>query len=700
MRAAVAMLLVALAPLAARGSATVVVRAGDPSPFGLPFSQFSDAALDDHGRIAFVGGSTALFRLTPSGPVRLVAAGDTLLNQPIAGVSSAALSSACVAFRVLFVGGGVAIARQCGSSTTFVAEVGSLAPNGERFAGFTGDVAVGAGGRVAFVGVLEDGTSVLVLVEADGTLHEITHTTAQSPAGGTLSSLRLIGIAASGRVGFRAAVSSGPDGLFYGDETSIRKIAVAGDASPTGGAFTSVSFAAVNDAETWTFRGQFADGRENGVFRVSTAGTFASPITAVAVTGDATPVGGTYGDFPNSIIPAINSSGTIAFRAVVKGGPDHVSAGVFVAPPGGAIEGPVVVGRPSPIGNLARLRSVAIADDGGVVFRASLEGSPGVFRAFGGQVDRLAMLEDATDLGRGFRYTDAFAADSSDTPILLGVREGVFITAGGGSLETVAKLDERTPLKGRWAGFDQPDAGGGRIVFGGSVESGHAGEGLFAIGPRGRPTIVAASGRRVAKSITAIDFFSSPIDELARPGVLGPWVAFQTALGGGLGTGIVFTGGAGLRMLVHQGQKAPGGGTYAQFGTPTVARGGHVVFVATDSAGSGVYETGAGGGRSANVIAASGNETGTRLGGCSGGSSGCVFRAFDTPSAGPAGIAFHATLEQSHEGVFLIRGGCIMALAGTGDVDPAGAKLRTFAGVGVAGDTVVFRAIVVDGAGG
>jgi len=159
------MLLVALAPLPARGSATVVVRAGDMSPLGLPFSQFSDAALDDRGRIAFVGGSTALFRWTPGGIVHLAAAGDTLLNQRVAGVSVAAVSGACVAFRVLFVGGAVAIARQCGSATTFVAELGFPAPNGGRFAGFADDVAAGAGGRVALIGVLDDGTSVLILVD-------------------------------------------------------------------------------------------------------------------------------------------------------------------------------------------------------------------------------------------------------------------------------------------------------------------------------------------------------------------------------------------------------------------------------------------------------------------------------------------------------------------------------------------------------
>src|SRR5205807_5169113 len=134
-------------------------------------------------------------------------------------------------------------------------------------------------------------------------------------------------------------------------------------------------------------------------------------------------------------------------------------------------------------------------------------------------------------------------------------------------------------------------------------------------------------GRRVGRSVAAIDFFSSPLDELARPGVLGPWVAFQTALGGGLSTGIVFAGGAGMHMVAHQGQKAPGGGTYSAFGTPTVARGGHVAFVAVGGDGTAVYESGAGGARSATVLAATGSETGTRLAGCaSAGTPSCVFR--------------------------------------------------------------------------
>jgi hypothetical protein len=152
-----------------------------------------------------------------------------------------------------------------------------------------------------------------------------------------------------------------------------------------------------------------------------------------------------------------------------------------------------------------------------------------------------------------------------------------------------------------------------------------------------------------------------------------------------------------MHMVAHQGQKAPGGGTYAGFGTPTVARGGRVAFVALGADGTALYESGAGGARTATLLAATGSETGTRLAGCASAGTSCVFRGFDTPSAGPAGIAFHATLEQSHEAVFLIRGRCITALAATGDADPAGAKFRTFGGVGVAGDTVAFRAIIVGG---
>ncbi|HJQ74965.1 MAG TPA: hypothetical protein VJ814_08770, partial [Gaiellaceae bacterium] len=84
----------ALLALAAGASAEmrVVARIGDASPLGLPFSRFSEAAIDDRGRIAFVGASTVLFERTSAGIVHLLGAGDALDGREIAGVGPPALA--------------------------------------------------------------------------------------------------------------------------------------------------------------------------------------------------------------------------------------------------------------------------------------------------------------------------------------------------------------------------------------------------------------------------------------------------------------------------------------------------------------------------------------------------------------------------------------------------------------------------------
>src|SRR5207247_702023 len=79
-------------------------------------------------------------------------------------------------------------------------------------------------------------------------LGEVTRTGALSPAGGAFTSLRVIGVAGAGTVAFRGAVTSGPDGLFSWDGSALGRIAVVGDASPAGGAFTSVGLGTLTDA--------------------------------------------------------------------------------------------------------------------------------------------------------------------------------------------------------------------------------------------------------------------------------------------------------------------------------------------------------------------------------------------------------------------------------------------------------------------
>ncbi len=680
MRGAALLLGLALAGRVADAAPTVVVRAGDPSPLGFPFSRFSDAALDDRGRVSFVGSSTVLFQRAGGGIARIVGAGNAVEGHELAGVGTPALGAECLAFRAGFVGGGAGIFRQCGGTIGSVAVTGQAAPGGGTFVGFADEVANGAGGRVAFTAVLDDASSCIVLIDGDGTPHDVVRTGRFSPAGGTYTTIHLIGVSATGRVAFRGITSGGPDGLFYWDRTDLRKFVVVSEPSQVGSTFKTVGLATMNDAETWTFRAALADGR-SGVFRGSSAAVIA--VTPLAISGAPTPIGGTFKDFPSSLVPVINTGGLVAFRATVEGA--SFTSGLFVALPDGTLVKVAAVGEPTAAGVLARLRELALADDGGTVFRASLTGgTQGLFLAAGGSVDRLAVVGDATDAGTGFRFGDASVRTTAAAAVFVGTREAVFQATAPGTVRAVATLGQPTPLKGRYAAFDQPASGGSRTVFGASIQEGRAGEALLVVGRR-NAIVLAKNGDKVGKAGKLLDFFSNPLDDLARPGVSPAGVAFQTGLGGGRGgaaSGIILWSGGELRAMAREGQKAPGGGKYRTFGTPAAVSPGGVAFVGLAHANeTGMFRVGGG---VARLLASSGQATNTRLRG--------VFRGFGPPATGRNAIAFQAMLEQSREGVFIARGRCTMALAGTGEVEPGGGKFKTFTAPTYAGPAVVFRA--------
>jgi hypothetical protein len=667
---------------------TVLVRVGDRSPLGLPFSRFSEPAVDDRGRIAFVGGSTVLFRRGAGGIQRIAGADDALLDHRLAGVSPAAVGpDGCVAFRAAFADGGAGVFLRCGDTTTLVVATGAVAPGGGTFAGIGNDVASGSGGRVVFTATLGDGGAGIFLADGAGGFTDVVRTGSVSPAGGTFTTVRLIGISAAGRVGFRGAISGGPDGFFFWDTGVLAKVAVVGDASPAGGSFTRVGQGAMNDGDMWSFRATISNGVDpdrTGLFRATPTG-FGTLLTSVVMDGDATPIGGTFANFPNSLVPVINASGSIAFRATLADAP--FPSGVFVAQPDGTLLKAAAVGEPNGSAGqvLVRLREVSLADDGGVVIRASLlGGTPGLFRSRGGSVETLALLGDATDAGGGFRFTDAAVRGSADDAVFLGAREGLFVVDASGAMQSVAVLGDRTPLRGQYAGFDQPAAGGGRIVFGASIQGGRSGEALLAA-RRADVAVLAKVGERARPCGQISDLFTAA-DDLARPGVGPGTVVFQTALaGGGAASGIVLWSGGALRAVACEGKKAPGGGKFRTFGTPAAGSGGRFAFdgVAGDPSGT-LFR--AEGGR-VSALAASGRDTRTRLQG--------TFRGFDPPAASGAAVAFRALLDHGREGIFVARGRCTMAIAGSGDAEPGGGRFRSFGAPAFAGSAVVFRATAV-----
>jgi hypothetical protein len=325
-------LVLVLAARVAGGAAIPIVAVGDMSPLGLPFSRFSDVALDDRGRVTFVGSATAAFRVGGGPPLaHVVGPSDVVAGRVVAGVGAADVDrDGCVAFRAVFVDGGAGVYRRCGDTVTTVAETAFPAPGGGIFAGLGADLATGGGGRTAFSGLLADGTTALYVADDGGTIVEVARTGGPSPAGGVFTGLRLVGVSASGRVGLRGVVSGGRNGLFFSDAGALVPLAVEGEATPVGGSFTSIGLATMNDADRWAFRATTSLGSAAGVFRADT--TPALPfIEAIVLEGDVTPIGGTFKLIPNSLEPSINRDGAIAFRAALADA--LYTSAVFVAAP-------------------------------------------------------------------------------------------------------------------------------------------------------------------------------------------------------------------------------------------------------------------------------------------------------------------------------------------------------------------------------
>lgn len=668
---------------------TPLVSVGDPSPLGLPFSRFSDVALDDRGRVAFVGGSTAIFRRTPGGIVRLVGAGDVVLGRTLAGVDDPALATGdCIAFRALLVGASAAVMRRCGTDLVTLAEVGDTAPGGVRFTSFGTEVVIGSGGRVGFTALLDNGATALYLTLGDRIFTELARTGGPSPAGGLYTSFRPVGISASGRVGFRGAVTAGPDGLFYWTGSALAKLAVVGDSTPAGGSYATVGLASMNDADVWAFRASLSGDGGPGVFRADTTPSVPQ-IDTVVVRGGATPLNGTFADFPTSLVPSINEAGAIAFRATVADG--KANSGVFVASADGQLTTAVAVRAEIGKRFLVRLREVVLAEDGGVVVRATLDdGTPGLFLARDGTATSLAALGDATDLGAGFRFTDASARETAAGAAFLGIAEAVLIGTSAGDLRAVATLGATTPLRGTYAGIDLPAGGdGGRMLFGASIRGGRTGEALFSIGAK-RPRATVKSGTNIRHAGRIVDLFADPLDELARPSVGRGGVAFQAALSGGsAGSGIFLKPASGApRAIALDGDHAPGGGRYQAFGTPAVVGPRKVAFVAevSDPGSTALILRS---GRRRIVVARSGRDTGTDAGG--------RFLTFDTPAAGAGGVAFRATLQDRRDAIFFANGDQVVSLAATSDTEPGGGRFRAFGHPTIAGTDVIVSATVAAG---
>lgn len=370
-----------------------------------------------------------------------------------------------------------------------VAAAGAPAPGGGSYSRFglemkTIATPINAHGDVAFFAKLMRGTSEEGLyLSHDGRAVVIASIGGAVPGGGTIAGFTerpTPSLNPSGKVAFAVTVEGGraSDAVLTWSAGKLATVAQSGARAPglSGAAFFDFAPPALNDAGDVAFLTTLRHGREplDGIYLAAKG-----QLTKVAAAGDPAPGGGSFAALA---VPALNAGGTIAFAAVVEGGPTQ--GGIFVAGPNNALRQVVGAGNPAPGGGVfTRISEHVGIDDAGRV----------AFGAF---------------LGQG------------------GPRAGVF-TALDGTITPIALLGDAAPGGGTFAAFgDAPSlAPDGRLAFIAAIDGGSGTTGVYAGGPDGLvrvagPGDAVAGGRRIG------DF---PLNASVAAGPRG-WLAFQTTL--------------------------------------------------------------------------------------------------------------------------------------------------------------------------
>jgi hypothetical protein len=223
---------------------------------------------------------------------------------------------------------------------------------------------------------------------------------------------------------------------------------------------------AVNNRADVAFIASITGGRAlGGVFMAATGG-----ISTIVALGDATPLGGQFGDFVPSVADDLaddslflNDAGTIAFGATVVGG--SAPSGLFVARTDGQIQTAVAAGDEAPVaGRFTTLRLRAMNELGHIAFTASLSGGQeGLFVSANGVIQTVAASGDPVPNGGTFASFEAarlnqagdvaFVAEVVPQPDSRVRDQGIFLFTGG-RLSKIVRESEWSPIGGRFHEID------------------------------------------------------------------------------------------------------------------------------------------------------------------------------------------------------------------------------------------------------
>lgn len=249
-----------------------VLLTGQPAPDGGTFTEFSDPALNDRGRLAF-----------------------------------AALTTAPEAHAAVYL-------RADGRLRT-VAVTGRPAPTGGRFTVFN-DVILGDRDTVVFLGRTSDRVAQQGLyLTRGGPIASIVATGQPAPGGGEFTDFANPTINAQDVVAFVGRLGQGGEGIFTSIEGSMTPVVLSGQPAPAGGTFQFFldGSPAQNDRGDIAFIAAMAPRGAFGVF-VLVGGRAA----AVVTTDDEAPLGGPFTEFGSLML---TNAGTVGFVGRTAHGP-------------------------------------------------------------------------------------------------------------------------------------------------------------------------------------------------------------------------------------------------------------------------------------------------------------------------------------------------------------------------------------------
>ena len=471
---------------------------------------------------------------------------------------------------------------------------------------FISDINGGNTGRAIF---LFDGTEVRLVAKVGSANGNFNSFNIDTPTSGVYYALNN-----NGKIAFRAMVAGGNFGIWIGDASGVSKLAGQGD--PTGiqelgNCSQNLWLRGFNDSDRVLYDCLTTSGRRHALFLKS----LTDPAPQVVFTRGQS--AGSAGTFVTTQQASLNNAGKVAFLAMLTGGSSPM--GWYLASGDTDPIKIAVEGEGTPAGGTfgfgGRSTPALINAGGQVVFLADIleSNAVGLFSwTSAGGVRSVVSSKDSLPDGAN-TVLRAGPASISDTETLVRV-----LKAGGQATFYAQQLNtDMSGLRKIVAEFDQV-ADEGTVVGPGSFSMNGKGEVVFTaalLGSRFYPSTgilanfpgsglqrVVLTGAGVPGGDTITSFAASQLNNQSQ-------VAFQagTTSGQGIpGQGVfiapIATAAEGIQAVARQGDDMPGGGAFATFSSVVLNDRGQVGFRGTGTSGGAGLFVGIGGGTPVKVV--------------------------------------------------------------------------------------------------